>query len=170
MCWARLQTAVERARKTGKAYELDLQMVRPDGTTRWIAVRGEAERDTTGRIARLRGTAQDISERKRAEQKIQEQANLLRLASDAIFVRDLDEKIRYWNKSAERLFGWTAKEAIGSDFVTMTYEDPAPFEAAKRTLLEKGEWSGEVSKPTKTGLELKLWPVMWRKDPKLGWY
>ena len=152
--WARLQTAVERALKTGTAYELDLQMVRPDETTRWIAVRGEAERNTTGRIARLRGTTQDISERKRAEQKIQEQANLLGLASDAIFVRDLDEKIRYWNKSAERLFGWTAKEAIGADFVTMTYEDPAPFEAAKRTLLEKGEWSGEVRKPTKTGLEL----------------
>src|SRR5260370_34166249 len=152
--WARLQTAVERALKTGKAYELDLQMVRPDGTTRWIAVRGEAERDTTGRIAKLRGTAQDISDRKREEHKIHEQANLLGLASDAIFVRDLDEKLRYWNKSAERLFGWTAKEAIGADFVTMTYEDPTLFEAAKRTLLEKGEWSGEVRKPTKTGLEL----------------
>ena len=152
--WARLQPAVERALKTGKPYELDLEILRPDGGTRWIAARGEAERDPTGRIARLRGTSQDITERKRAEHKIQEQANLLGLASDAIFVRDLDEKIQYWNKSAERLYGWTAKEAIGADFVQMTYEDPAPFEAAKRTLLEKGEWSGEVRKPTKMGLEL----------------
>jgi PAS domain S-box-containing protein len=152
--WARLQPAVERALKTGTAYELDLEMVRPDGSTRWIAMRGEAEHDTTGRIAKLRGTGQDITGRKQAEHKIQEQANLLGLASDAIFVRDLDEKIRYWNKSAERLFGWTATEAIGSDFVSMTYEDPAAFEVAKRTLLEKGEWSGEVRKPTKAGLEL----------------
>ena len=73
--------------KTGMNYELDLQMIRPDGTTRWIAARGEAERDITGRITRLRGTGQDITERKRAEHKIQEQANLLGLASDAILVR-----------------------------------------------------------------------------------
>jgi PAS domain S-box-containing protein len=152
--WRRLQSAVERALKTGMSYELDLQMIRPDGTTRWIAARGEAERDMTGRITRLRGTGQDITERKRAEHKIQEQANLLELASDAILVRDLDEKILFWNKSAERLYGWTAEEAIGADFVKMTYEDPAPFEASKRTLLEKGEWSGEVRKPTKMGLEL----------------
>ena len=73
--------------KTGMNYELDLQMIRPDGTTRWIAARGEAERDITGRITRLRGTGQDVTERKRAEHKIQEQANLLGLASDAILVR-----------------------------------------------------------------------------------
>ena len=129
-------------------------MVRPDGTTRWIAARGEAERDGTGRIARLRGTGQDITERKRAEHQIQQQANLLGLASDAIFVRDFDERIRFWNKSAEQLYGWTAEEAIGADFVKMTYEDPTPFKIAKRTLLEKGEWSGEMCKPTKEGLEL----------------
>ena len=152
--WARLQPAVERALKTGLAYELDLELVRPDGTTRWIAARGEAERDGTGRIARLRGTGQDITERKRAEHQIQEQANLLGLASDAIFVRDFDERIRFWNKSAEQLYGWTAEEAIGADFVKMTYEDPTPFKIAKRTLLEKGEWSGEMCKPTKEGLEL----------------
>jgi PAS domain S-box-containing protein len=152
--WRRLQSAVERALKTGMSYELDLQMIRPDGSTRWVAARGEAERDVTGRITRLRGTSQDITERKRAEHKIQEQANLLELASDAILVRDLNEKILFWNKSAERLYGWTAEEAIGADFVKMTYEDPAPFEASKRTLLEKGEWSGEARKPTKTGSEL----------------
>jgi PAS domain-containing protein len=47
----------------------------------------------------------DISGRKRSEEKIQEQANLLELAQDAIFARSLDEKIQYWNKGAEQLYG-----------------------------------------------------------------
>ena len=73
----------------------------------------------------------DLTDRKRSEEKIQEQANLLELAHDAIFVRSLDEKIRYWNKGAEELYGWTAEEAIGGDFGKMAYKDRTSFEAAK---------------------------------------
>jgi PAS domain S-box-containing protein len=92
---------------------------------------------------------QDITDRKRSEKKIQEQANLLELAHDAIFVRSLDEKILFWNSGAEHLYGWTAEEAIGGDFGKMAYEDRSSFEAAKKILLEQGCWSGEVRKRTK---------------------
>jgi len=96
----------------------------------------------------------DITERKRAEEKIQEQANLLELAHDAIFVRSLDEKIQYWNKGAEQLYGWTAEQAIGGDFGKMACEDVTSFEAAKKILLEEGSWSGEVRKLTKARREV----------------
>ena len=96
----------------------------------------------------------DITERKRAEEKIQEQANLLELAHDAIFVRSLDEKIQYWNKGAEQLYGWTAEEAIGGDFGKMVHADRTSFEAAKKILLEEGSWSGEVRKLTKARREV----------------
>jgi PAS domain S-box-containing protein len=102
-------------------------------------------------VIRLLGVNIDVTEEKKTEHKIQEQANLLGLASDAIVVRGLDEKIQYWNKSAERLYGWTSEEALGADFTIIASEDPAPFEEAKGILLEKGEWSGEVSKTTKAG-------------------
>jgi PAS domain S-box-containing protein len=68
--WERLRHAVEETLRTGKPYELDVEMVRPDGTTIWLIARGEAQRDTTGRIVRLRGTVQDITERKGAEQAL----------------------------------------------------------------------------------------------------
>ena len=61
----------------------------------------------------------DLTNRKWSEKKIQEQANLLELAHDAIFVRGLDGKIQYWNKGAEQLYGWTAEEAIDDDFGKM---------------------------------------------------
>ena len=96
----------------------------------------------------------DITDRKRSEEKIQEQANLLELAHDAIFVRSLDEKIQYWNKGAEQLYGWTAEEAINGDFGKMAYEDRTSFEAAKKILLEEGLWSGEVRKLTKARREV----------------
>ena len=68
--WDRLQGAVETAFRTGAPYELVLEMVRADGTHRWVSARGEAQRDSTGHIARLRGTVQDITERKRAEEAL----------------------------------------------------------------------------------------------------
>jgi PAS domain S-box-containing protein len=68
--WERLQPAVEKALRDGASYELDLEVVRSDGTTRWVRTRGEAMGDTTGRIVGLRGTAQDITERKLAEEAL----------------------------------------------------------------------------------------------------
>jgi len=49
-------------------------------------------------------------ERQRSEQKISEQAALLDIATDAILVRDLENKILFWNKGAERLYGWKVEE------------------------------------------------------------
>jgi PAS domain S-box-containing protein len=68
--WGKLSRAVEEAWRAGTPYELDLEMVRPDGTTRWVRSRGEAQRDNTGRIVRLRGTAQDITDRKQTEKEL----------------------------------------------------------------------------------------------------
>ena len=67
--WDRLQGAVETALRTGAPYELVLEMVRADGAHRWVSARGEAQRDSTGRM-RLRGTVQDITERKRVEEAL----------------------------------------------------------------------------------------------------
>ena len=51
--------------RTGAGYELDVEAIRADGSIIWVTTRGEAVRDLEGRIVRLRGTVQDITERKR---------------------------------------------------------------------------------------------------------
>jgi PAS domain S-box-containing protein len=66
--WARLNAAVEHALRSGEFYELDLEMVRPDGTIRWITARGEAVCDADDLSVGLRGTVQDITEYKQAEE------------------------------------------------------------------------------------------------------
>jgi PAS domain S-box-containing protein len=69
--WNRLNTAVQRALETGTPYELDLELLRENGRHAWIIARGEAQHDASGRIVKLRGTAQDITERKLAEEALQ---------------------------------------------------------------------------------------------------
>ncbi len=96
----------------------------------------------------------DITERKQAERKILQQASLIDLAQDAILVRDLGHWITSWNKSAERLFGWTAEEIKGHQVTELLYRDTAVFDAAQAELLEKGSWSGELRHLTKRGTEV----------------
>jgi PAS domain S-box-containing protein len=75
--WDRLRRAVQEALDTGVGYQLDLEMVRPDGTKRWVFARGEMQRDTEGRIVQLHGTVQDIAERRAAEEMLRDMSGRL---------------------------------------------------------------------------------------------
>ena len=94
----------------------------------------------------------DITERKRAEQQLRKQAELLSLAHDAIVVRDLHSRIVFWNAGAKKTYGWSATEAIGK----VTHEllqtrFPISREAVEVALQERGEWEGELTHVTHNG-------------------
>jgi PAS domain S-box-containing protein len=113
----------------------------------------------------------DITERKKAEDKIKEyqsnleklvqertrqigeQAELLDKAYEAISVRDLEGHIIYWNKGAERVYGWTAEGALERK-ITELVRDQAQYDNALHELVSNGEWSGEFMKITKDGKDL----------------
>jgi PAS domain S-box-containing protein len=65
--WGRLREAVEETMRSAAPYQLDLEMIRADGTIRWVKARGEAQLDSSGRVVQLRGTVHDITERKFTE-------------------------------------------------------------------------------------------------------
>ncbi|HEX6718676.1 MAG TPA: PAS domain S-box protein, partial [Pyrinomonadaceae bacterium] len=97
----------------------------------------------------------DITERKRAEQQIREQAALLDQARDAILVRDLDHTILFWNKGAEHIYGWTAEEVIGKNAQELLFNEPsAEFEEARRAVIKNGEWKGEGRQMRRDGAEI----------------
>lgn len=94
-------------------------------------------------------------ERKRAEERIREQAQLLDKARDAICAYDLDRQVIYWNKSAERLTGYTAEEMAEASKDDFLYgEDKEKVDRAWETVLSKGEWTGDLRQVTKGGDEL----------------
>jgi PAS domain S-box-containing protein len=70
--WAGLVTAVENCRASGQPYTCDAEVVVADGTKRWVTARGETVRGADGKTIALRGTVQDITERKQAEQALAE--------------------------------------------------------------------------------------------------
>ncbi|PYS24868.1 MAG: hypothetical protein DMF72_03685 [Acidobacteria bacterium] len=97
----------------------------------------------------------DISERKRADEALKEQARILDLAP--VLIRDLNGRILFWNTGAEQMYGWTTAEALKQ--VThhlFRTEFPRPEEEIKARLLSRGHWEGELIHNTKDGRQLVI--------------
>ena len=92
----------------GKIFLQDTEATLPELVTKLQAV---SDNKPDRRI--FVGTIRDITDRKRHEERIREQASLLEKVHEGIVVRDLDDRIRFWNRGAEALFGWHADEALG---------------------------------------------------------
>jgi PAS domain S-box-containing protein len=91
---------------------------------------------------------------KQSEERFREQAALLDIAHEAIMVKDLDGRILYWNKGAERTFGWTSAETVGRKAIDFLYDDAVVFDDARTTLLAAGDWKGEQVRHTKDGHDI----------------
>jgi PAS domain S-box-containing protein len=94
-------------------------------------------------------------ERKAAEQRIREQAQLLDTARDAILAYDMDGQIVYWNKGAERLTGWTKDDILGEWAHECLYDPDQEdkLQQCHETMMEEGEWKGELRMRTADGDE-----------------
>jgi diguanylate cyclase (GGDEF)-like protein/PAS domain S-box-containing protein len=86
-----------------------------------------------------------------AHEHLREQSALLDKARDAIFVEDMDRRILFWNKGAERLFGWAAEEAIGKPAEELFVGNWPDIAEALKRLTSHGEWKGEMTKRHKDG-------------------
>ncbi len=89
--------------------------------------------------------------------QVKNQAELIELSHDAIFVRDLESRIIFWSKGAEEVYGWTGKEALGN--VTHTFlktDPPVLFAELAAALIEKGRWEGELIHARKDGKRITI--------------
>jgi PAS domain S-box-containing protein len=113
---------------------------------------------------------QSREELKREVAERTQQASLLNLTHDSIFVRDMDFVITYWNLGARELYGWAAEDAVGkrSDQLLQTVF-PAPLEDIQTELLRTGRWEGELTRTTAHGIQVVVaarWA--WRRDEQEG--
>jgi PAS domain S-box-containing protein len=105
-------------------------------------------------VPAIRQALRSASERaqlRRMEERNREQAELLDKATDAILVCDPDNRIVYWNQSAERIYGWTADEIIGKDITQVLFHGkPSPqIEEMFEVVQTRGDWTGELQEFTK---------------------
>lgn len=98
----------------------------------------------------------DVTERRRQRALLEWQGAMLDEAKDAIIIRTLNNRILYWNRTAERIYGWTAAEAQGHPISDLIYADPAPLEDATRQVLSHQRWSGRLTHRRKDGTKLTV--------------
>src|SRR3984893_14541061 len=113
--------------------------------TGFAAIRRRVERD----LVQARDDLQiEVAERT-------QQASLLNLPHDTIFVRDMSDVITYWNRGAEELYGWAAEDAMGrySQEVLQTIF-PTPLEEIRAELLRTNRWEGELKKTKANGTQV----------------
>ncbi len=97
----------------------------------------------------------ELSERKRSEETIREQAALLNITTDAIFVQSLDNQILFWNKGAEHLYGWQTAEALLISANQLFTQNTQPqLEEIRKTVTKTDSWQGELHQVTKDGKEI----------------
>ena len=138
---ARLDAAVKRNTQTGESYELELELARTEGPSRWFVARSETKRDAEGQIIGLRGTAQDITERKRAEEDQRAAAlyarSLIEASLDPLVTISPAGKITDVSKATEEVTGLGRDHLVGTDFADY-FTEPDKARAGYRRVLAEG--------------------------------
>ena len=155
-----LQNVIETGQKlSGIKYRVKHK----DGSWRWHVCNSSIFRDAGDNILYI-GIARDITERKLTGEKIRFQANLLDVVEQAVIATDLNGTITYWNQFAQRLYGWSATEAVGCSIVEITPSEVSQTQAAElMSHLSAGKsWSGEFLVRHRDGT---TFPVMVTDSP-----
>ena len=117
-----------------------------DGRLRTIDSSANSILNDQNEIVGFLAIQRDVTDQRRAEERMREQAALLDITQDAVIVRTMNDQILFWNKGAERIYGWSAEEAIGRNALEMLYKHiPKQVEEANESILHSGAWSGELS-------------------------
>ncbi len=136
--WTELELAVKHAVRTGEPYDLELEIVRPDGGLRWAHARGIAVSDESGRVIRLRCTLQDITDRKTAERALREsEARFRTLIEDAPLAVGIsrDAEGLYANKAFLQMFGLQSVDEVFGHQLSERWAPECRFEIERRAHL-----------------------------------
>jgi PAS domain S-box-containing protein len=140
--------------RTGR-WEGELVHTKRDGAHITVASRWSLQKDNQGQLLGTLETSNDITERKRTEEAVRRQANLLEQTHDAIIVGEFPHTIIFWNRGAEQLYGFSREEAIGrSSHELLQTDHPVPTSVFEAALARNAEWTGELTHTARDGRKI----------------
>ncbi len=174
----------ERVFATGQSHwAFEYRLIAKNGRTVWIRDEAEVIRDDNGTPLYVLGFMMDVTERRLAEEALRESEDelrrqkqyfesLVRISPTAVVTMDLDEQVTGWNPAAERLFGWTAAEAVGrrlEELVLGTAEQHEEGTALSEAAFVKGSAQAITRRSRKDGslvdVEVLMVPLVVGGEP-----
>jgi len=136
--------AVARASKGERVQPLETICLRKDGRSLEVCLAVTPLRNNLGQIIGASKILRDVTEFNRVKHQIEEQKALLDKTQDAILIFEPEGRILYWNKGAERIYGYSAAEATGRFVGEFIHADPHKFRDVNTLVIDTGEWTGEM--------------------------
>ena len=150
-----LRQIIDRASIERSDFSAEHRLMMADGSVKYLRVVAHRASGEDPESVLFIGAVTDVTESKRDEETLREQANLLNLTHDAIFVRDMNGVVTYWNRGAEQLYGWTAAQAEGKIARELLKTvSPIPRERIMAELLSSSRWEGELVRTKRDGAEV----------------
>src|ERR1043166_8001308 len=150
------ETEIIRRIRQGKSIEhYETVRRRKDGTLVDVSLTISPIKNLRGKIVGVSKIARDITRQKNTERRLTEQARLLDLSNEAILVRDQYDRITYWNRGAQEMYGYSAEQALGKvshELLKTRYSEP--LERINAKLEGEGRWSGELTHKRNNGTEV----------------
>lgn len=151
--------AKDKAIKNKSVFELEHRVIQVDGNIGWIYSRAVPILGFNGEIIEWFGYADDITQRKLNEEELRRLATVVKDSNDAITVQDFDGNIIAWNHGAEKMYGWSEKEALKMNILSTVPESKRVEMSSFIKGIQKGEFieSFETQRLTKDGRVLDVW-------------
>ncbi len=142
---------------SGAEWRGELQNRTKNGELYWEHLTISPIRNAEGVVTHYLVEEVDITEQALIKERNREQAELLNITADALMVLDIEDKVVFWNKGAQEIYGWSAEEINGQDITRFAVESSSPnYADVKRAVMRNGNWRGELTQARKDGRKVTV--------------